>query len=129
MLHRVGGACGHSGAGLQDECPEGFVLHMIEGLADVGREQQGVADVTLGVGFEGALEFVGQVDAGRGDASEFHQVEDGQQQEGFVWGHKASEARGVERGEAVSVICVVLAFHDIALFADKDRGFGGIVQI
>lgn len=62
-----------------DEAPEGFVLQVIVGLADVGFEVRGFAYVIVPDIVELLDEFVGEIDEGGVDAAAFDEVDDGEE--------------------------------------------------
>ena len=67
-----------------DETPEGLVLQVIVGLADVGLEVGGFADVIVPDVVELLDEFVGEIDEGGVDAPAFDEVDDGKEEHGFM---------------------------------------------
>ena len=82
-----------------DEAPEGFVLQVIVGLADVGLEVGGVADVIVPDVVELLDEFVGEIDEGGVDAAAFDEVDDGEEEHGFMWCLHSMDLGNVEGGE------------------------------
>ena len=67
-----------------DEAPEGLMLQVIVGLADVGLEIGGVADVIVPDVAELLNELVGEIDEGGVDAAAFDEVDDGEEEHGFM---------------------------------------------
>ena len=67
-----------------DETPEGLVLQMIVGLADVGLEVGGVADVIVPDVVELLDELVGEIDEGGVDAAAFDKVDDREEEHSFM---------------------------------------------
>ena len=67
-----------------DETPEGLVLQMIVGLADVGLEVGGVAYVIVPDVVELPDELVGKWNEGRVDAAAFDEVDHGKEEHGLM---------------------------------------------
>ena len=82
-----------------DETPEGLVLQVIVGLADVGLEVGGVADVIVPDVVELLDEFVGEIDEGGVDAAAFDEVDDGEEEHGFMRRFHSMDLGDVEGGE------------------------------
>ena len=82
-----------------DETPEGLVLQMIVGLADVGLEIGGVADVIVPDVVELLDEIVGEIDEGGVDAAAFDEVDDGEEEHGLMWRLHPVDLRDVEGGK------------------------------
>ena len=82
-----------------DETPEGLVLQMIVGLADVGLEIGGVADVIVPDVAELLDELVGEIDEGGVDAAAFDEVDDGEEEHSFMRRFHPMDLGDVEGGE------------------------------
>jgi len=82
-----------------DETPEGLVLQMIVGLADVGLEVGGVADVIVPDVVELLDELVGEIDEGGVDAAAFDKVDDGEEEHSLMWRLHPVDLGDVEGGE------------------------------
>ena len=82
-----------------DETPEGLVLQMIVGLADVGLEIGGVADVIVPDVAELLDELVGEIDEGGVDAAAFDEVDDGEEEHSLMWRLHPVDLGDVEGGE------------------------------
>ncbi len=82
-----------------DKTPEGLVLQMIVGLADVGLEVGGVADVIVPDVAELLDELVGEIDEGGVDAAAFDEVDDGEEEHGLIWRLHSLDLGDVEGGE------------------------------
>ena len=98
VVHLVVGE-GIIGLVTTDETPEGFVLQVIEGLADVGLEVGGVADVIVPDVVELLDELVGEIDEGGVDAAAFDEVDDGEEEHGFMRRFHSMDLGDVEGGE------------------------------
>ncbi len=82
-----------------DETPEGLVLQVIVGLADVGLEIGGVADVIVPDVAELLYELVGEIDEGGVDAAAFDEVDNGEEEHGLMWRLHPVDLGDVEGGE------------------------------
>ena len=82
-----------------DETPEGLVLQVIVGLADVGLEVGGVADVIVPDVVELLDELVGEIDEGGVDAAVFDEVDDGEEEHSFMRRLHSMDLGDVEGGE------------------------------
>ena len=82
-----------------DETPEGLVLQMVVGLADVGLEVGGVADVIDPDVVELLDELVGEIDEGGVDATAFDEVDDGEEEHSFMRRFHPVDLGDVEGGE------------------------------
>ena len=98
VVHLVVGE-GVVGLVTTDETPEGLVLQMIVGLADVGLEIGGVADVIVPDVVELLDEIVGEIDEGGVDAAAFDEVDDGEEEHGLMWRLHPVDLRDVEGGK------------------------------
>ena len=85
-----------------DEAPEGFMLQVIVGLADVGLEIGGVADVIVPDVVELLDELVGEIDEGGVDAAAFDEVDDGEEEHSFMRRLHPVDLGDVEGGEEFS---------------------------
>ena len=72
---------------------------MIVGLADVGLEVGGVADVIVPDVVELLDELVGEIDEGGVDAAAFDEVDDGEEEHGFMRCFHSMDLGDVEGGE------------------------------
>ena len=97
-----------------DETPEGLVLQVIVGLADVGLEVGGVADVIVPDVVELLDELVGEIDEGGVDAAAFDEVDDGEEEHGFMRRFHSMDFGDVEGGEE---------------FGESDDGWHGVVVL
>ena len=98
VVHLVVGE-GVVGLVTTDETPEGFVLHVIVGLADVGLEIGGVAYVIVPDVVELLDELVGEIDEGGVDAAAFDEVDDGEEEHGLMRRLHPVDLGDVEGGE------------------------------
>ena len=98
VVHLVVGE-GVVGLVATDETPEGFVLQVIVGLADVGLEIGGVADVIVPDVIELLDELVGEIDEGGVDAAAFDEVDDGEEEHSLMWRLHPVDLGDVEGGE------------------------------
>ena len=98
VVHLVVGE-GVIGLVATDETPEGFVLQVIVGLADVGLEIGGVADIIVPDVAELLDELVGEIDEGGVDAAAFDEVDDGEEEHGFMWRLHSMDLGHMEGGE------------------------------
>ena len=83
VVHLVVGE-GVVGLVTTDETPEGLVLQMIVGLADIGLEVGGFAYVIVPDVAELLDELVGEIDEGGVDAAAFDEVDDGEEEHGLM---------------------------------------------
>ena len=98
VVHLVVGE-GVVGLVTTDETPEGFVLQMIIGLADVGLEVGGFAYVIVPDVVEFLDELVGEIDEGGVDAAAFDEVDDGEEEHGLMRFLHSVDLGDVEGGE------------------------------
>ena len=98
VVHLVVGE-GVVGLVTTDETPEGLVLQMVVGLADVGLEVGGVADVIDPDVVELLDELVGEIDEGGVDATAFDEVDDGEEEHSFMRRFHPVDLGDVEGGE------------------------------
>ena len=113
VVHLVVGE-GVVGLVATDETPEGLVLQMIVGLADVGLEIGGVADVIVPDVAELLDELVGEIDEGGVDAAAFDEVDDGEEEHSLMWRLHPVDLGDVEGGEE---------------FGEGDDGWHGVVVL
>ena len=98
VVHLVVGE-GVVGLVATDETPKGLVLQMIVGLADVGLEVRGFADVIVPDVVELLDELVGEIDEGGVDAAAFDQIDDGEEEHSLMWRLHSVDFGDVEGGE------------------------------
>ena len=98
VVHLVVGE-GVVGLVATDKTPEGLVLQMIVGLADVGLEIGGIADVIVPDVAELLDELVGEIDEGGVDAAAFDEVDDGEEEHSFMRRFHSMDLGDVEGGE------------------------------
>ena len=82
-----------------DEAPEGLMLQVIVGLADVGLEVGGVAYVIVPDVVELPDELVGKWNEGRVDAAAFDEVDHGKEEHGLMRCLHPMDLGDVEAGE------------------------------
>ena len=82
-----------------DEAPEGLMLQVIVGLADVGLEVGGVAYVIVPDVVELPDELVGKWNEGRVDAAAFDEVDHGKEEHGLMRRLHSVDLGDVEGGE------------------------------
>ena len=98
VVHLVVGE-GVVGLVTTDETPEGFVLQVIVGLADVGFEVGRFAYVIVPDIVELLDELVGEIDEGGVDAAAFDEVDDGEEEHGLMRRLHPMDLGDVEGGE------------------------------